>query len=116
MDLTQKYSQGVFFDFKKTADGKVSNTNYNEYNLIGKVPMRSLYNFIANLELQPRLYTIENLSITTQDIKKTDTVDFNMNLRSFYNHFLKSRSESVLILSIILRMLIKYLLEYSNKM
>ncbi len=86
LDICDNHCPDLKFDFKYTDSGMVETTMYNSYSIIGDAPLRSLYQFIYQIENQFMLYVIDSImlnGIESAD-KPEDYVSFTIDLRAYY--------------------------------
>lgn len=86
LDICDRYCPDVKFDFKFVSSGVLETVFYNTYSLIGEAPLRSLYQFIYNIENQFMLYVIDSIKLNSADAvdNPRDFVSFTITLRGYY--------------------------------
>lgn len=86
LDICDRSCPDLKFNFKYTDSGMVETSMYNSYSIIGEAPLRSLYQFIHQIENQFMLYVIDSIMLTGIESadKPEDYVNFTIDLRAYY--------------------------------
>jgi len=87
-NLTDKYSNYMHFDFALSDSGVVKidkSVKFNKYVLTGKAYLNQIYNFLDQLERQPKFYTIESIALNALDADKRGKIEFSFEIMSYYS-------------------------------
>jgi len=87
-NLTDRYSNFMHFDFALSDSGVVKvdkSVKYNKYVLTGKSYLNPIYNFLDQIERQPKFYTIESIALNALDADKRGKIEFSLELMSYYS-------------------------------
>jgi hypothetical protein len=84
LNITDKFAPDFSFNFNPSAGSQNDIISSNYYELVGNSSIEQLHKFVFNLEEQPLFYEIDDLSVSSLNASKQDTVSFNMKVRSFY--------------------------------
>jgi len=75
----------VIFDFSYSRTGNDKLAPYNEYIVTGHSPFKDMYKLVNQLEQQRALYTVENLAILSDNVERSDSVNFTLVFDSYYD-------------------------------
>ena len=87
-NLTDKYSNYMHFDFALSDSGatKIDKTvKFNKYVLTGKSYLNQIYNFVDQIERQPKFYTIESIALNALDADKRGKIEFSLEIMAYYS-------------------------------
>ncbi len=87
-DLTDRYSDYMHFDFALSDSGAVKvdkSVKYNKYVLTGKSYLNQIYNFLDQIERQPKFYTVESIALNALDADKRGKIEFSLELMAYYS-------------------------------
>lgn len=91
LDLIDKYSPNMDFDFRLRENSNNDYAFFNRYEINGISNINSLYKLVSQIEKNIMLYTVENLEImeemTTDPITENpifDQVSFNLSINAYY--------------------------------
>ena len=87
-NLTDKYSNYMHFNFALSDSGVVKidkSVKYNKYVLTGKSYLNQIYNFLDQLERQPKFYTIESMALNALDADKRGKIEFSLEIMAYYS-------------------------------
>ncbi len=93
LDICDKYCSDIDFNFNFLGSGNTEDENvlFNKYSIEGEANIKSLYSFIYQIENQIMFNTIESLNISEAGdsdeniIKKTNKVQFRLDLQTYYD-------------------------------
>ncbi len=84
VDIVDRYCPGVVFNFLADKSGQQDMIRYNSYKIDGTSSFSDFYKLIDHLENESPLLTIESISLREQFDAISDTIQFHLSFKSYF--------------------------------
>ncbi|HHE37496.1 MAG TPA: hypothetical protein ENL20_02860 [Candidatus Cloacimonetes bacterium] len=85
VDIIDRYCPGVIFNFFVEKSGQQDLINYNSYKIDGSSSFSDFYKLIDHLENESPLLTIESISLKEKFDAVSDTIQFHLSFKSYFD-------------------------------
>lgn len=82
--VLQWLGKDIIYDFALSGTGKEEDKGYDEYVISGRSDYMDIVHFTRLLEHQRALITVEDISLASENVAHSDTVNFSMILRTYF--------------------------------